>query len=762
MRRMIQSLLPSMFYRRLLLLAVATMCVALLLLVQTFRLSVVQAKERRIEAERILQRPYSIPTRRGSIRDRRMRVLASDRGGWDLAVDYNVLTGRWAYIQARERAEQIDPNLWAEIGPNGRERLTKMHQGDLEKQIEQFWQALADLGALERDEVEKRRLSIVRWVQEQAGHVWIARQVQKKRSGHEVHLSRVADPIAEQVMHHTVLGDVDSTTVGRIKSMIDAEDPEFAIWKQVRLEKANARIYQHQQSEVRIDLTTLPLPLRSEQQVEFKVDGVGVHLVGAMRRVWHEDLHGPTGRPFHRKNRDGQSLFDLGGYLPGDTIGKRGIEQSQEDRLRGSRGRVVKHLDTGYEERLEPVVGRDVVLSIDIELQARLRAIMEPAFGLMQRHPWHGKEISGPVGEPLNGAAVVLDVASGEVLAAVSVPGYSLKQLRDEPETVWQDQINRPYVNRTVGDATWGVYEPGSTLKPLVMAAAITDGKLGVDETITCNGFLYEDKPDQYRCWIYKHFNGLTHGPLAPHEAIGRSCNIYFFTLGRRLGPRRVVQWYDWFGLGRPTGCGIREAAGDLPSPAEASPNARGFSMADAVFMAIGQGPVRWTPIQAASAYAALARGGYWISPTFLIAADTDQDRRPVDLELDPAAVKKVMQGLDMVVNDPQGTGHHINFDGEQEPIFNVPDVQLYGKSGTAQPHQVLRIDSNGDGRISREDEIAKHGDHSWFVVLAQRPGSSRPDYVVVVLVEFGGSGSRVAGPITNQVLHAMRTEGYL
>ena len=115
---------------------------------------------------------------------------------------------------------------------------------------------------------------------------------------------------------------------------------------------------------------------------------------------------------------------------------------------------------------------------------------------------------------------------------------------------------------------------------------------------------------------------------------------------------------------------------------------------------------------------------------------------------------------MDQAINESYGSGNHLAM-LNKELIINIPDVHVMGKSGTADA-PALRIDSDGDGKITSNDRIIREGDHSWFITLVTRPGSKRPDYVVAVIVEFGGSGGNVAGPVVNQILHAMRAEGYL
>ena len=168
--------------------------------------------------------------------------------------------------------------------------------------------------------------------------------------------------------------------------------------------------------------------------------------------------------------------------------------------------------------------------------------------------------------------------------------------------------------------------------------------------------------------------------------------------------------------------------------------------------MAIGQGPITWTPLHAAAAYATLARGGIWKSPTIL----KQSEQEVVDLKLHQAGVRLAMNGLSDSISKEYGTGALLRYGPrDRDPIFNVDAVRLWGKTGTAEapPYKVT-----SDGRTIEIEGL----DHSWFVVMASHEDEIKPSVIVAVLIEHGGSGGRVAGPIANQVIHAIRNEGYL
>ena len=276
----------------------------------------------------------------------------------------------------------------------------------------------------------------------------------------------------------------------------------------IRVQHARQRAYPYRSQNVLVDRSTLPKPMRQFDAIEIHLEGIAELIVGDVRGdVWAEDI---DKRPFR-----GRREVDLGGYRSGDEVGNRGLESSLEDSLRGTRGRVVR-LRSGEElERIQPVGGSNVQVTLDIELQARIEAVLSPELGLMLVQPWHQNAFL-PEGTPLRGAVVVIDVETSEVLAMASTPA-----LRDE-----KDVEGYPWLNR----AADGLYPPGSIIKPLILCSAMTDGKITSDESIECIGHFFKGVTDAARCWIYRDkYNKRTHGKLKTVEAIARSCNIFFY-----------------------------------------------------------------------------------------------------------------------------------------------------------------------------------------------------------------------------------------
>ena len=549
----------------------------------------------------------------------------------------------------------------------------------------------------------------------------------------------------------------------------------------IEVENSHRRVYPWSTAVVTLDRSSLPKAVRSEEPITISVNGVADHILGTMRdETWAADIRR---RPF--KDRNGL-IVDLGGYRIGDAVGSRGLERFYEDHLRGHRGLIRQRLDTGQTLRQPSEQGRDLHLTLDIALQARIQAILSPQFGLAVARQWQaGWTATGtpgrtilPEGQLLASAAVVLDIQTAEILALVSTP--TVASGRELPEPC--RNAYRPLVNR----AAEAIYPPGSIIKPLVLAAAVTEGALGLIEPIQCTGHFLPDRKDRLRCWVYRAPKYNVHGALEARAAIAQSCNIFFYSLADRLGPERLVSWYRRFGLGTPIDIGLAppldERAigrwlGRLPDFQQTSRIAERFgSMRFAtISMGIGQGPVTWTPLHAANAYAQIARGGIARRVTLVINDPRgDSHAGPQRMtreepELDERLVETILEGLRLSVSQEQGTGHHIRYtSGAIEKIIKVTGVTVWAKTGTAQAPP-LPIDIACDG-VAHESSVEPA--HAWFVGLVGKedepprpeepPGQGRPQYAIAVVVENGGSGGRTAGPIANEIIRALMAEGYL
>ncbi len=715
---------------------------------QVVRLAIVEHDEHAARTARALRRTGWLPFVRGSIVDRRGEPLAIDAASWDLRVEYEVISGRYAIDLATGRARRAaGPTAWDAFDDAGRQAAIERFLPECDAEVEEALAAVCDAGGFDRAELERRFDAIVRRV---AARADLLRERRREAAAREAQATGAPpkpvpedEPIREQSESHLILADLDDATSLRLAALAEREPGLFEVVPATRRTLPWAEV------ELEIPRGDLPGPVRAAGPLSLRLEGVADHLIGSTRTSVHrEDLER---RPF--RDPESGDVVDPGGYVADrDVVGSSGLERILEDRLRGRRGRLDRDLEQGTSDREESVRGEDVRLTIDVRLQARVQAALDPRLGLARVQPWQwGTDAPPlPVGRALAGAAVVIEIDTGDVLALVSSPTLAAGE-------------GKSPLDRAVS----GAYPPGSIVKPLVLAAAITEGVADPETSIECRGHFFENVTTNTRCWIWRPDRGrdLTHGPLGGAEAIARSCNIYFYELSRRLGLARTVEWFRRFGMGRIPDVGIArevdrdgdgkpeldgESAGSLPDPK--GPLAENVSATVAI--GIGQGPLLWSPLQAAQAYATLARGGEVIAPSILL----DRPGRAVvqqRIGLDPRGVEVALAGLRDSVTQSYGTGHHLTLaGGEREELFAIPGATVWGKTGTAEA-PLLALDEDGDGEVERRVDV----DHSWFVGLV---GTGRPQYAVAVLLEHGGSGGKAAGPIAAEVMRALVSEGYL
>jgi penicillin-binding protein 2 len=756
-----------MFHRRLLLLTAAMLVVlAVLGTKMTMLATGATHEEARQTAESKLQRQQVIQTKRGAIVDRNGVVLAEDEPGWELAIHFDLLTDKWGYKNAYRDASR-DKLAWGEMSQSQRESKVATLQREYDQQAQTMFVTLGELSGVGFAELNERRTNTVERIHRLQNYLW--RQWQKQESeerGEPVPLEQVAKPIEAETQHHVLISDLPDELRLLIEDFIDEgnramlsgdEQARSALpWTMVELRRTTIRRYPMDRMTVEIDRSSLPSPLAEDEPVELNVSGVGLHLIGLMRDAWKEDV---AAKPL----RDRTGKHDLRGYADGDRLGRSGIEQSMEAELRGSRGLRIINRDTGETtHKIDPRAGKDVVLSVDIRLQAQVQAIMSPEFGLMTVLPWHLKTDDSleRVGEPYNGAAVVIDIASGDVLAAVSMPNAPRALLDEDSALLWNDLVNQPMVNRAVAVP----YQPGSTLKPLVLAAALSEGVLGPNETIDTPGFLWPDKPNVYRDWYWKKY-ALLRGEINGVEATQVSSNPFFGILVERLIKRynreRMPDWYRGFGLGVTPQIRLPEAISGYVGP-----KGRELEHNEACFMAIGQGPISWTPLQAATAYMRLASRDLARQPRLVVSPeDPNKLRRSNTDAISIVARDQALEGMHLSATTRQGTTHHLSHPSSPvngEAIFNIEGVRVMAKSGTADPGKFRWIDYNRDGE-PQEDEIERSlRDHAWVVALVQPEGAPQPTHAIAVVVEYAGSGGQIAGPIVNQITHALQRHQYL
>lgn len=407
-------------------------------------------------------------------------------------------------------------------------------------------------------------------------------------------------------------------------------------------------------------------------------------------------------------------------YNAGDYVGKSGIERSWEKELHGAdggrqievdaRGRFLRTVT-----ETNPTIGNSLVLTIDLDLQKQT----EQAFG------------------DKAGAAVVMDVNSGEILAFASNPGFdpSLFTGRMSPEQ-WKSYLEdkrHPLENK----ALKGQYPPGSTFKVITALAGLEEGLIDENTTVDCGG-SYTVGNNTFKCW-----NKKGHGRVNLKQALKESCDVYFYQLGERLGVDKIAAYAKKFGLGEPLGIGLdHEKGGMIPTSAwKEKKYGKKWYRGETLPVAIGQGYVLTTPIQLASMIATVANEGTIYQPQ-LVKRVIDPDGRVVKefnpriiarTGIKPANFKAVKDGLLAVVNDAHGTG----------AMARLYEVKVAGKTGTS---QVVKLRDN-QGNVPYQFR-----DHALFVGFAPY---DKPEVAVGVIVEHGEHGGGAAAPIAGRILRA-------
>jgi penicillin-binding protein 2 len=441
-------------------------------------------------------------------------------------------------------------------------------------------------------------------------------------------------------------------------------------------------------------------------------------------------------------------------YRPGDRLGVTGIERQWENYLRGrlgQRSRVVDALGrevadpppaaiAALPEEREPIPGQDIYLSLDLDLQRVAATAL--AGESQEASKDEGLTIAGI---KRAGGVVAMEVHTGRILAMVSAPAID--------PNVWEGRISRaqyeawlnspfkPFVDKTVQEN----YYPGSTYKVVSALAMLEEPNFDPDETIECEGYVE---------YGGRRFNDThRHGVIDFEQAIVQSCNVYFYHLAidEDLSLQQMEDVARRLGLGERTGLGINaEVQGVVPT--EASESRQGtFQRGVRLNSAIGQGNVKATVLQIAVVYAALANGGFVVTPSLVDRVMTSDDKlvlqtepkfkytQPVVATFD---LERIHRGLIGVVNNELGTAYS----------ERLESVTVAGKTGTAQ----VGIERREGDEIIEGWDVTQ--DHAWFAGYAP---ADNPEIVVVALVAHGGVGADAAAPIVMRLIdHYLGSKG--
>ncbi|MDD2365464.1 MAG: penicillin-binding protein 2 [Desulfuromonadaceae bacterium] len=437
---------------------------------------------------------------------------------------------------------------------------------------------------------------------------------------------------------------------------------------------------------------------------EYKNNLLAAHLLGYIGEVSEKEL-------------DSKGYEE---YNPGDYIGKNGIERALENELHGedggrqlevdARGRVLRTISESY-----PSVGNSVVLTIDAAIQKQA----ERAFG------------------ELAGAAVVLDVNNGEILAFASNPAFDPALFSGKlPADVWQNYLEdkrHPLENKALS----GQYPPGSTFKMITALAGLQDNFINDSTSVNCTG-SYNLGKSTFKCW-----NKKGHGTTNLRKSLRESCDVFYYELGEKLGVNKIAAVANSFKLGTALGVELLgEKSGLIPdSEWKQKRFGKKWFHGETLSVSIGQGAVLLTPIQLASMTSTIANEGTIYRP-HLVKRIVDTDGKTISetkteiigkAPFPKESYRLVKQGMLAVVNEPGGTG----------AAARQYDVKVAGKTGTS---QVVKL------RDSKRGTPYQFRDHALFVAFAP---FEKPEIAVAVVVEHGEHGGSAAAPIVSRILRA-------
>lgn len=390
----------------------------------------------------------------------------------------------------------------------------------------------------------------------------------------------------------------------------------------------------------------------------------------------------------------------------GDLVGKAGLELTMEKRLRGTKGLYDIEVDASGHMidrvlREEPIGGTNMHLAIDRDLQ---------------------KACWDALGSQA-GSIVVMEPDSGKVRAMVTAPAYDnnlfAKGISHRDWDALRTSPRFPLQNRSIQS----VYPPGSVWK-LVMAGCLIEKGISPNESVNCPG--YAKLGNQiFRCW--KHSG---HGRQNLEQALFNSCDVYFYVMAERIGINAIEAFARASGFGSRTGIDLpHEKSGLVPSRDWKKRRHKiSWTRGDTYNTSIGQGYTLITPIQIAVYVSGLLNGGDILKPLLV-----DDEERTVRMRI-PAS----KETLDFIVRAMQRTAN-----GGTAKVVGRKDAIMGGKTGTA---QVVKL---GKNRRKSSEMAWRERDHAWIATFGKKNGKT---YVVVVMVEHGGGGSSVAGPVAAKV----------
>lgn len=671
-----------------------------LMTLQTFQ----SEKARQELAKMRIKDPEQRPTVRGQILDRYGKPMALDQPAFFLHIGYQLtryMDPRWREGKIRRaldlasNEEKTRDEVKIEL-----EEEWKEDQAQLEEAINLAYQ-LADVS---REDIEATIQQINDQIWELSRHIWWWRRNEGK-TWQDYRNARESITIQDIVT-------IDLREMKDVYQLVELKTHQDLLRAQKEL------------------LNLKALTIKTESKRYYPYDTAACQLIG-----WVAPWQDHEAELFKDDN--------YMRYLRGEVVGKFGLEKVYEPILRGRRGEVQYDIEGNLLERTESQHGQDVRLTLDIDLQRKIEAL------LADNTLPHGNKYC---------AAVVLEVANNDILAMASIPTFDLNTIRqtdnykrifnpNDPNKLWEHKA----LERN--------YPPGSTVKPLILIAGLEEKKIGPHQSISCSSWKLPPK-GWPRCLLQKDYNighddHFGEGSNFARNAIRGSCNVYFTQLAHRLSSEQLQSWLFQFGFGQEVlqtpvvsdnlsnvefdGHRLRQSYGCLEykviqSQVSSASELEPLPIYEKKWWGMGQGSLRANVLQVANALSTIARDGTYKGPRLVINEnDPHNEARMRNLNISKNTLSVVRDGMKAVVYEPHGTAYS-KFKGSD--LFNR-DMTIYGKTGSTQDPE-----------------------HAWFQCFAEdRSGRA---VVIAVLVERGERGAGEAAPLGHRILRYCNEAGYI
>ena len=652
--------------RRLIVLSAAAVCFGVVSAANLFSLQIIHGDEYLERADQQYSYTRTVSASRGEILDRNGTALVSNSTMYVLTIDYAMWPSEEQNEEILKLAQMVRKDSEAELNTS----LPIASRGD------QFVYT-AKSGSSNRDR--------------------LARFCEEREWGEDLSAAEVMQNLCELYDISIKEAKANQVLVASVRYQMTRE--QFSMYNSFTMATNLSMDLVTKLAEQHLELPGVSVSTRSERQINTTVAG---NILGYTGAIFAEDWE----------------EYSEKGYSMDATVGKTGAEKAFEEQLRGKDGTRTIQTDSqgnviSEETTEEAESGNTVMLTIDAGLQELAERSLASRC----------QSIAGAEG----GAAVVIDVSNGEILALANYPTYNPQTFQQDIDELNANPLS-PQLNRCIAST----YAPGSTFKPCTAVAGLEEGVIDGTTAIYDYGVYTYYDDYQPKCWYYTAY-GTGHGSETVVGAIEDSCNYFFYEVGRLLGGKKLEKYAKKFGLGRYTGIELSgERKGTAAGPTERAEaveagTATSWTGGDALQSAIGQGDNNFTPLQLANYCAALANGGT-VHSAHLLKELRSYDGSEVVEKNDPEDISTVKASDTTWQLVHEGMAKVTGEDGTAATVFENYSIPVAGKSGTAQ-------------RYGKQDS-------GLFISYAPY---TNPEIAVCVVIEGGDSGNNVA-PVVRDI----------